>query len=170
MPYGPTIAVACGEALKKGATVKKTLDVIKNVAKLGKPVVVISNMNPIYNPAFRNSWTQYGNAAPPLLSSPTARSTRTKAGRSFRHVKLRASRWFLLSLQEFRKRGLRRSQKMHPVSGMLLLKHIPGARPASRIGPRALGAASYSNSVSVRNAQGDGDLRSASPGAAGAPQ
>lgn len=48
MADGPTIAVACEEALKKGATVAKALAVVKKVAKLGKPVVVMTYTNPIY--------------------------------------------------------------------------------------------------------------------------
>ncbi|TSC87129.1 MAG: tryptophan synthase alpha chain [Parcubacteria group bacterium Gr01-1014_8] len=48
MADGPTIAVACEEALKKGATVKKALEVVKKVAKFKKPVVVMTYANPIY--------------------------------------------------------------------------------------------------------------------------
>ncbi|MBI5456894.1 tryptophan synthase subunit alpha [Candidatus Kaiserbacteria bacterium] len=48
MADGPTIAVACEEALKKGATVAKALVVIKKVATFGKPVVVMTYMNPVY--------------------------------------------------------------------------------------------------------------------------
>lgn len=48
MADGPTIAVACEEALKKGATVAKALEVIKKVGKLGKPIVVMTYVNPIY--------------------------------------------------------------------------------------------------------------------------
>ncbi len=59
MADGPTIAVSCEEALKKGATVAKALEVVKKVAKFpapprlrrtsGKiPVVVMTYMNPIY--------------------------------------------------------------------------------------------------------------------------
>lgn len=48
MADGPTIAVACEEALKKGTTVAKALEVIKKVAQMGKPVVVMTYMNPIY--------------------------------------------------------------------------------------------------------------------------
>jgi tryptophan synthase alpha subunit len=48
MADGPTIAVACEEALKKGTTVAKALDVVKKVAQMGRPVVVMTYMNPIY--------------------------------------------------------------------------------------------------------------------------
>jgi tryptophan synthase alpha subunit len=48
MADGPTIAVASEEALKKGATVAKALDVVKKIAAFGKPVVVMSYINPVY--------------------------------------------------------------------------------------------------------------------------
>lgn len=48
MADGPTIAVACEDALKKGATVEKALGVLKKVSKFGRPVVVMSYINPIY--------------------------------------------------------------------------------------------------------------------------
>lgn len=48
MADGPTIAVASEDALKKGATVEKALGVVKKVSILGKPVVVMSYVNPIY--------------------------------------------------------------------------------------------------------------------------
>src|SRR3989344_510790 len=48
MADGPTIAVACEEALKKDATVAKALEVVKKVATFGKPVVVMTYMNPVY--------------------------------------------------------------------------------------------------------------------------
>jgi tryptophan synthase alpha chain len=48
MADGPTIAVACEEALKRGTTVAKALSVIKSVSKLGAPVVVMSYANPVF--------------------------------------------------------------------------------------------------------------------------
>lgn len=48
MADGPTIAVASEEALKAGATVAKSLELVKKVAALGKPVAVMSYTNPVY--------------------------------------------------------------------------------------------------------------------------
>lgn len=48
MADGPTIAVSCEEALEKGATVAKALAVVNKVATFGKPVVVMSYINPVY--------------------------------------------------------------------------------------------------------------------------
>jgi len=48
MADGPTIAVACEDALKKGATVEKAIGVIEKVAQLGTPVVVMSYINPVF--------------------------------------------------------------------------------------------------------------------------
>lgn len=48
MADGPTIAVASEDALKAGATVAKSLALLKKVAKMGKPVVVMSYTNPVY--------------------------------------------------------------------------------------------------------------------------
>jgi tryptophan synthase alpha chain len=55
MADGPTIAVACEDALKSGATVKDSLALLTKVAALGKPVAVMSYTNPVYRygiPAF----------------------------------------------------------------------------------------------------------------------
>lgn len=48
MADGPTIAVACEEALKKGATVATSLELLKIVSALGRPVAVMSYINPIF--------------------------------------------------------------------------------------------------------------------------
>lgn len=48
MADGPTIAVACEEALAHGATVAKALGVIQSAVAFGKPVAVMSYLNPIY--------------------------------------------------------------------------------------------------------------------------
>ncbi|MEK7132601.1 MAG: tryptophan synthase subunit alpha [Patescibacteria group bacterium] len=48
MADGPTIAVASEEALKAGATVAKSLELLKKVAGLGKPVAVMSYINPVF--------------------------------------------------------------------------------------------------------------------------
>ena len=55
MADGPTIAVACEEALKNGVTVKGSLTLLSKVSRWGKPVVVMSYTNPVYRfgiPAF----------------------------------------------------------------------------------------------------------------------
>lgn len=49
MADGPTIAVACEEALKNGATVTDSLNLIYSITKLGKPVAVMSYTNPIFH-------------------------------------------------------------------------------------------------------------------------
>ena len=49
MADGPTIAVACGDALKAGATADDALSLLKKVAKLGKPVAVMSYINPVFH-------------------------------------------------------------------------------------------------------------------------
>jgi len=48
MADGPTIAVACEEALKAGATVATSLALLKKVTVLGKPVAVMSYTNPVF--------------------------------------------------------------------------------------------------------------------------
>lgn len=48
MADGPTIAVACDEALKKGTTVAKSLALLKKISRLGTPVAVMSYINPIF--------------------------------------------------------------------------------------------------------------------------
>ena len=48
MADGPTIAVACEEALRKGATVADSLALLKVIAAFGKPVVVMSYLNPVF--------------------------------------------------------------------------------------------------------------------------
>lgn len=48
MADGPTIAVACDEALQNGMTVLKSLGVLKNISKFGKPVAVMSYLNPVF--------------------------------------------------------------------------------------------------------------------------
>lgn len=48
MADGPTIAIASEDALKKGATVEKAIGVVEKVSKLGKPVVVMSYINPVF--------------------------------------------------------------------------------------------------------------------------
>jgi len=48
MADGPTIAVASEEALRSGATVARSLALIKKVSGFGKPVVVMSYMNPVF--------------------------------------------------------------------------------------------------------------------------
>lgn len=48
MADGPTIAVACQDALKSGATVAKSLTLAKQIAVLGKPVIIMSYINPVF--------------------------------------------------------------------------------------------------------------------------
>jgi tryptophan synthase alpha chain len=48
MADGPTIAVACEEALKKGATVASSLQLLEKISKLGAPVAVMSYVNPVF--------------------------------------------------------------------------------------------------------------------------
>lgn len=48
MADGPTIAVACEEALKAGTSVSDALSLLTKVAKLGKPVAVMTYLNPVY--------------------------------------------------------------------------------------------------------------------------
>src|SRR3990167_11067449 len=48
MADGPTIAVASEDALKAGATVAKSLELLKKVAAFGKPVAVMSYTNPVF--------------------------------------------------------------------------------------------------------------------------
>ncbi len=48
MADGPTIAVASEEALKAGATVAHSLTLLSKVFALGKPVAVMSYINPVY--------------------------------------------------------------------------------------------------------------------------
>jgi len=48
MADGPTIAVASEDALKAGATVAKSLELVKKVATFGKPVAVMSYTNPVF--------------------------------------------------------------------------------------------------------------------------
>ena len=48
MADGPTIAVASEDALKAGATVAKSLALLKKVTALGKPVAVMSYTNPVF--------------------------------------------------------------------------------------------------------------------------
>jgi len=48
MADGPTIAVASEEALKAGATVATSLALLEKVAALGKPVAVMSYVNPVF--------------------------------------------------------------------------------------------------------------------------
>src|SRR3989344_6016840 len=66
MADGPTIAVACEEALKGGTTVAQSLALIKKVAALGKPVAVMSYINPVFRfgiPAFVKTISQAGASA-----------------------------------------------------------------------------------------------------------
>src|SRR3989338_1480115 len=63
MADGPTIAVACEEALKGGMTVAQSLTLIKKVAALGKPVAIMSYINPVFRfgiPAFVKTIAQAG--------------------------------------------------------------------------------------------------------------
>lgn len=48
MADGPTIAVACEEALAKGATVSGSLTLLSRVSKMGEPVAVMSYTNPVF--------------------------------------------------------------------------------------------------------------------------
>src|SRR6185503_16676005 len=48
MADGPSIAVACQEALQKGATVKKTLTLASKLSGSHVPVVLMSYLNPIF--------------------------------------------------------------------------------------------------------------------------
>ena len=48
MADGPTIAVASEDALKAGATVATSLALLSKVSKLGKPVAVMSYVNPVF--------------------------------------------------------------------------------------------------------------------------
>lgn len=48
MADGPTIAVASEDALKNGATVQGAITLLSKVVTLGKPVAVMSYMNPVF--------------------------------------------------------------------------------------------------------------------------
>src|SRR3989344_73681 len=48
MADGPTIAVACEDALKAGATVASSLTLLSKASRLGKPVAVMSYLNPVF--------------------------------------------------------------------------------------------------------------------------
>jgi len=48
MADGPTIAVACEDALKAGTTVQLAMTLLSKVIKMGKPVAVMSYLNPVY--------------------------------------------------------------------------------------------------------------------------
>ena len=48
MADGPTIAVASEDALKAGATVAKSLELLKKVAGFGKPIAVMNYTNPVF--------------------------------------------------------------------------------------------------------------------------
>ena len=48
MADGPTIAVASEEALKVGTTVAGSITLLSKVAKMGRPVAVMSYLNPVY--------------------------------------------------------------------------------------------------------------------------
>lgn len=48
MADGPTIAVACEEALAKGATVALSMTLLSKVIQMGRPVAVMSYLNPVY--------------------------------------------------------------------------------------------------------------------------
>src|SRR3989338_9254640 len=48
MADGPTIAVASEEALRAGATVAKSLELLKKVAAFGKPIAVMNYTNPVF--------------------------------------------------------------------------------------------------------------------------
>jgi len=48
MADGPTIAVACEEALAAGATVSSSMTLLSKVIEEGKPVAVMSYLNPMY--------------------------------------------------------------------------------------------------------------------------
>ena len=54
MADGPTIAVASEDALKNGASVTKSLALLKKISKGGKPIAVMSYMNPIFRFGIRN--------------------------------------------------------------------------------------------------------------------
>ncbi len=66
MADGPTIAVACEESLKGGTTVIRSLGLLKKVSKLGKPVAVMSYINPVFKygiPAFVKAISAAGASA-----------------------------------------------------------------------------------------------------------
>ena len=48
MADGPTIAVACEEALAKGTTIADAIALTKKISILGKPVAVMSYLNPVF--------------------------------------------------------------------------------------------------------------------------
>ncbi|HEY4521034.1 MAG TPA: tryptophan synthase subunit alpha [Candidatus Paceibacterota bacterium] len=48
MADGPTIATASEEALRNGATVANSLQLLKKITKMGKPVAVMTYMNPVF--------------------------------------------------------------------------------------------------------------------------
>ncbi len=48
MADGPAIVSACEIALKNGASVKKTLALAKKIARFGKPVFLMSYLNPVF--------------------------------------------------------------------------------------------------------------------------
>src|SRR3989338_819076 len=54
MADGPTIAVACEDALKAGATVASSLTLLSKVSRLGKPVAVMSYLNPVFRKGIPN--------------------------------------------------------------------------------------------------------------------
>src|SRR3989338_3898813 len=69
MADGPTIAVACEDALKAGATVASSLTLLSKVSRLGKPVSVMSYLNPVFRKGIPNfvKTIKAGSNAPPLL-------------------------------------------------------------------------------------------------------
>ncbi len=48
MADGPTIAVACEEAIKSGMTTARSLALLKKISVLGKPIAVMTYLNLIY--------------------------------------------------------------------------------------------------------------------------
>lgn len=48
MADGPTIAAACDNALRKGASVAGSLVILRKISRLGKPVAVMSYTNPVF--------------------------------------------------------------------------------------------------------------------------
>lgn len=48
MADGPTIAVACEDALRAGMTVAKALAIVRSASKLGAPIAVMSYLNPVF--------------------------------------------------------------------------------------------------------------------------
>ncbi|MCE9541280.1 tryptophan synthase subunit alpha [Candidatus Kaiserbacteria bacterium] len=66
MADGPTISVACDEALKGGITVADALELLKKISAFGAPIAVMSYINPVFRygiPAFVSAIAERGASA-----------------------------------------------------------------------------------------------------------